>query len=796
MLRNYFLINIRNFIRQWSYSLINLLGLTIGLTAVIIILIYVFHEFSYDRFHKEPENIHRIVTDINMAGNDQTFALAQTPLAPEINRRYPEITSYTRIHRPWNSILVAREDQKFYEKKIIYADSGFFKTFDFKVLQGDPENLLTRPYTMVLTRSMAKKYFGDEDPAGKTLSVNNRHDYEITGILEDPPRNSHFSFNAILSFSTFYEGSRAKWMDSWIGNINYFSYIRVRPGTPRDELEEKINKTVIEEAGQAFEDYGFTLYARPQPITDIHLKSDFEHDIQPHGDITNVYIFIVIAFVILIIAAINFMNLSTARSANRAREVGIRKVNGAKKRMLIIQFISESVIYSLMAFILALVLTEFLLPGFSRLMNRELSFSISQNLNNFLVFLLISILIGIAAGLYPAFYLSNFKAIRVLKGEVTRGKSGAFFRNVLVVVQFSISVVLIIGTIIVFQQISFINNKDLGFKHESVIIVPLRNNDLTDDYKSVKERIEKIPGVIESAASQNFLGNEFSGNAYRFKGMAPNENILMNFIDVDNEYIDLFEMRIKEGRNFSEDFGTDEHAVIMNEIAVKHSGLENPVGESLWGPDSSRKEIIGVVENFHFGSLHKNIEPLIIAHNPNRFNYLNIKLENTNLQETLDKLSKEWEMIDPERPLDYFFLDTTFEEMYNEEKRLGSIYFYFSLLAIIIALLGLFGLSSFITEQRNREISIRKVMGASSKNIVLKLSSGFMLLVLISNLVAWPAAWYLMKNWLTNFAYRVEINLWVFVAATIISLIIAFFTVSIQSYRASLANPANQLRNE
>ncbi len=794
MLRNYFLINIRNFIRHWSYSIINLLGLTIGLTAVIIIMIYVFHEFSYDRFHKEPESIYRIVTDINMAGNEQSFALTQTPLPPEINRRYPEITSYTRIYRPWNSILVAKEDQKFYEKKLIYADSGFFKTFDFKLLQGNPDILLNRPYTLVLTQSMAKKYFGNQDPVGKTLSINNRHDYEIMGIMEDPPSNSHFSFSAILSFSTFYEGSSAKWMNVWEGNINYFGYIRVRPGTSVDELEKKVNETVQEKAGQAFNDYGFTLYSHLQPITDIHLKSDFEYDIQPHGNITNVYVFIVIAFVILIIAAINFMNLSTARSANRAREVGIRKVNGARKRMLVLQYISESVIYSLMAFILALVLTEFLLPGFSRLINRELHFSISQNAKYFLVFLFISISIGIAAGLYPAFYLSNFKAIKVLKGEVTRGKSGVFFRNVLVVVQFTISVVLIIGTIIVFQQISYINNKDLGFNHESVIIVPLRNNDLTRDYKSVKERIEKIPGVIGSTASQNFLGNEFSGNAYRFKGMAPNENILMNFIDVDDEYIDLFEMRIKKGRDFSEEFGTDKDAVLMNEVAVKYSGLENPVGEFLWGPDSSKKEIIGVVENFHFGSLHKNIEPLIIAHDPNRFNYLNIKLENSKLKETLDKLSTEWQIIDPDRPFDYFFLETSFEEMYQEEKRLGSTYFYFSLLAIIIALLGLFGLSSFITEQRTREISIRKVLGASSKIIVLNLSSGFMLLVMISNLIAWPSAWFLMKNWLDNFAYRIELNPWPFIAATLLSLLISFLTVSVQSYKASVANPANQLR--
>ncbi|MFW5877588.1 MAG: ABC transporter permease, partial [bacterium] len=750
MLRNYFLINVRNFVRQLSYSLINLLGLTIGLTAVIIILIYVFHEFSYDRFHKDPENVYRIVTDINMAGNDQTFALAQTPLGPEITRRFPEIISYTRIYRPWNSILVAKEEQKFYEKKLIYADSGFFKTFSFEVLQGKPENMLSRPYTIVLTRSMAEKYYGKENPVGKTLTVNNRHDFEITGILEDPPLNSHFSFQAILSFSTFYEGSRAQWMDSWVGNINYFSYFRALPGTSQQELEKRINETVAEKAGQAFEDYGFTLYAHPQRITDIHLRSDFEHDIQAHGNITSVYIFFVIAFVILLIAAINFMNLSTARSANRAREVGIRKVNGARKRTLIAQFIGESVIYSLLAFVIALMLSEFLLPQFSRLMNRELSFSLIEHWDQFLIFLAISILIGIIAGLYPAFYLSNFRPLKVLKGEVTRGKSGAVFRNILVVVQFTISVVLIIGTIIVFQQISYINQKDLGFKHERVIIVPLRNNELTDKYKSVKERIEKIPGVIASSASQNYLGNEFSGNAYRFKGMSPNENILMNFIDVDDDYLELYKMKIRDGRDFSEDFGSDKDAVLMNEVAVSLSGLEKPVGEFIWGPDSSKKEIIGVIENFHFGSLHKNIEPLIIAHDPNRFNYLNIKLDNNNISETIESLALEWESIDPERPLDYFFLDDTFEEMYSDERRLGNIYLYFSLLAIIIALLGLFGLSSFITEQKTKEISIRKVLGASSGIIVKKLSSNFMLLVLISNLIAWPASWYLMKNWLDN----------------------------------------------
>jgi putative ABC transport system permease protein len=796
MLKNYFLINLRNFLRNWSYSLINLLGLTIGLTAVIVILIYVFHEFSYDRFHRQPENVYRIVTDINMAGNDQTFALAQTPLAPEVTRRYPEIISYTRIHRSWNSILITREEQQFYEKKILYADSGFFKTFDFKVLQGDPDELLSRPYTMVLTKSMAQKYFGKNDPIGKTLSINNRKDYEITGILEDPPSNSHFSFDGILSFSTFYEGSRAKWMDSWVGNINYFSYIRVMPGTSPGIIEKKLNETVLEKAGQAFEDYGFSLYARPQALTDIHLRSDYEHDIQPHGNITNVYIFIIIAFVILVIAAINFMNLSTARSANRAREVGIRKVNGAKRRMLIFQFLSESVIYSLIAFLLALALSHYLLPQFSGLMNRELSFSFVENPSQLMLFLGVSIMIGILAGLYPAFYLSNFRAVRVLKGEMTRGKAGATFRNILVVVQFSISVILIIGTIIVYQQISYINNKDLGFDHNRVLIVALRNNDLTRDIKSVKERLEKIPGVIATAGSQNYFGNEFSGNAYRFKGMAPNENILMNFTDVDSDFVNLYEMKIKEGRNFSEEHGTEEEKVLMNEVAVLHSGLENPIGEFVWGADSAKKEIIGVIENFHFGSLHKSIEPLIVTSRSSNLNYLSIKIENQNIKETINKLQLEWEAIDPDRPFDYFFLNDTFADLYNEEKRLGNMYFAFSLLAILIALLGLFGLSSFITEQRTKEISIRKVLGASSKRIVVKLSSNFMLLVLIANLVAWPAAWYLMKNWLENFAYRVDINPLAFVAAGILSVLISFLTVSIQAYRASIANPADQLRHE
>lgn len=796
MLRNYLIITIRNFMRQWSYSLINLLGLTIGLTAVILILTYVFNEFSYDRFHKDYKSIYRIVTDIDISGNNQTFALSQTPLGPEVTDRYPEITTYTRIHRPWNSALISKDEIKYYEKNIIYADSGFFRTFSFNVLQGNPDEILTRPNTIVLTSSLAKKFFGNEDPVGKVVKRNSSQDLEITGVVEDPPANSHFTFSGIISFVTLYEGDRAQWMDSWIGNINYYTYLKTLPGTTVRQLEKEVNETVLEKAGQSFEDYGFSLYARAQPLTEIHLRSDFQHDIGNHGNIIYVYIFIVVAFVILIIAAINFMNLSTARSANRAREVGIRKVNGAKRRSLIFQFLGESLMFSIAALILALIIANYLIGGFGLLMSCELNLGLTENLNHILIFFGISAVIGLMAGLYPAFYLSNFRPVRVLKGEVTRGKAGVTFRNILVITQFAISVVLIISTIVVYSQISYIQNKDLGFNHDQVLIAPVRNNDVNKNIQSVKQRLENIPGVVKTAVSQNYFGNSFSGNGYRFRNTPPNQTILMSFILIDKDFIDLYDMEMKEGRSFSEDFSTDEDAVIMNEAAVAFSGLEDPIGENVWGPDSTESKIIGIVKDFHFSSLHEKIEPVMILNTRENFNYLNIKLDGTNVSETIGRLSQEWSEIDPERPFDYFFLDDTFNNLYENDRRLGSIYLYFTILAIFIALLGLFGLSSFITEQKTREISIRKVLGATSANIVMRLSTNFLFLILIANAIAWPVGWYLMKNWMENFAYKAGINPVAFVAAAAASLFISFLTVSIQSYRASIANPADNLRTE
>jgi putative ABC transport system permease protein len=731
-----------------------------------------------------------------MGGNDQTFALSQTPLGPEVTDRYPEIISYTRVHRPWNSTLISHDEIKFYEKELVYADSGFFRTFSFEVIQGNPDKILTRPNTLVLTRSMARKYFGNEDPVGKVLSRNNSQDLEITGIIEDPPKNSHFSFSGIISFVTLYQGDRAKWMDSWIGNINYYTYIRTSPGTTAEEIERKVNETVMEKAGQSFKDYGFSLYSRVQPLKDIHLKSEFQHDISNHGNITYVYIFIIVAFVILLIAAINFMNLSTARSANRAREVGIRKVTGAKRRTLILQFLGESLMFSLVALGIAFLLAGLLINDFGSIMNRELSLNFGENIHYFILYIIISIGIGLLAGLYPAFYLSSFNPVRVLKGEITRGKAGATFRNILVVVQFAISVVLIISTLIVYSQISYIQNKDLGFQRERVIIVPVRNYDLMKNLESLKERLEKIPGVMKTSVSQNYFGNSFSGNGYRFRNTPDNQTILMNFIIIDEDFVNLFGMKIKSGRSFSEQFGTDENSVIMNEAAAAFSELDNPVGESVWGPDSVEKKIIGIVEDFHFNSLHKEIEPVMILTRGENYNYLNIKLEKGNITETINRLGAEWAEIDPERPFDYFFLDDTFNNLYEEDQRLGKIYLYFTILAIFIALLGLYGLSSFITEQKTKEISIRKVMGASSRNIVFKLSTNFMALVLIANLLAWPVGWYLMKNWMENFAYKAGINPLVFATATAASLLISFLTVSIQSYRASIANPADNLRTE
>lgn len=795
MFRNYIVITFRNFIKQRWYSIINLLGLTAGLTAAMLILIFVLHELSYDKFHNQNQNIYRVITNINIGGKQQTFALSQTPLGPEINRRYPEFISYTRIHRSWNSILISQNGSKFYEKNLITADSSFFETFDFKIIQGNPKEMLTRPYTIVLTESMAKKYFPNKNAIGEILTVNNNKDYEITGIIEDPPANSHFTFDGILSFITLYQGEMAKWMDSWIGNINYYTYLKTNGSKNKTELEDLINKVVLEKAGQSFEDYGFSLSTNLQSITDIHLYSDFEHEIQPQGDVTYVYIFIAVSIFILVIASINFMNLSTARSAKRAQEVGIRKVVGSKCRSLIFQFIGESLIYSVLSFLFAILFTEFLLPYFGQIMNREL-FGIYNNLSVLGLFLIISLTVGTFSGVYPAFYLSSFKPTKVLKGELTQGKSGTSFRNILVITQFAISVILIISTITVYKQLSYIQNKKLGFDKESVIIVPLRLKSLKDKINTIKSEVETIPGVISTSASQNYFGNSFSGNAYRFEGMADNETLLMSYIEVDYDFFDLYKMNFIEGRGFSREFRTDEKSVVMNQAAAKLSGLDKVLNTMVWAPDSTEYKVVGIVKDFHFQSLRQSIEPVMILPVKNNLSYLSIKIQKDLIPETMNRLERKWQEIDNSRPFDYFFLDEEIGHYYKQETRLGQMYLYFSILAVIIALLGLFGLSAYMAEQKYKEIGIRKVFGASINSIVFKLSKNFLKLVLISNILAWPIAYLLMKRWLKNFAYTEGLAWWIFTFATLLSLGIAFLTISIQSYRAAITNPAESLKNE
>jgi len=796
MLKSYLIVTIRNFIRQKWYSIINLLGLTAGLTASMLIIIFIMHEMSYDRFHKNHENIYRAITNFNMGGKEQTFALSQTPLGPEIQRRYPEFISYSRIHKSWNSILITKNEIQYYEKNIIAADSSFFDTFDFNILQGNPNEMLTKPYTMVLTESMAKKYFPDKSPVGEVLTINNNKDYQITSIVADPPPNSHFTFDAITSFVTRYQGNNAKWMDSWIGNINNYNYFRTNGKKSKSQLEKLVNQTVLEKAGQSFEDYGFSLSVQLQNVSDIHLHSDFEHEIQPQGDIKYVYIFIAVGLFILIIASINFMNLSTARSAKRAQEVGIRKVVGSRRILLIFQFIGESVIYSILAFFLATLFTNYLLHSFGHIMNRELMFSFNNNFTILGLFLLISLCVGSLSGIYPAFYLSGFKPTKVLKGEITQGKGGALFRNILVIVQFSISIILIISTISIYNQLAFIQNKKLGYEKEAVLIVPLRSDRSQEQVNMIKSQLVTLPGVMKTSASQNYFGNSFSGNGYRFEGMPPNETLLMSYIEVDQDFFDLYKMNFVEGRGFSTDFKADDKSVIMNQAALKLAGIDNPLQAKVWATDSTEYQVIGIVENFHFQSLRQSIQPVMILPAKNNLSYLSVKIKQKNIQQTLNQLHNKWQEIDSSRPFDYFFLDEKLDNYYQQESRLGEMYLYFSVLALFIALLGLFGLSSYLTEQKFKEIGIRKVFGASVHSVVLKLSANFLRLVLISNLIAWPIAYFLMKKWLENFAYKTGLSWWIFGVAALLSISIAFITVSIQSYRAATANPADSLQNE
>lgn len=802
MFNNYIKIAWRSFLKNKKLFFINIIGLATGVACTLLIFLFVTDEFSYDRFHTDAENIHRVVKDfINDDGGRIPDATTPLPLGPAIQKEIPEVDHVTRIHPGWGqTILVKYKDKTINEGKIWRVDSSFFDVFTFSFIQGNPKTALKDVNSIILTEGAAKRYFGSEDPMGKILNLDNQHNLVVTGILEDIPTNSHFHFDFLLSLNRL----PAQWFESW-GSYNYYTYIKVKEKTDIKSLNSKIQ--------DVYETHQSTRYSEfyTQPLTGIHLTSHLKWELEPNSDQLYVYAFSIIGLFILLIAAINYINLSTASSSLRAKEVGIRKVSGAEKSSLVRQFLLESIILCLISSLVAILVAQMLLPVVNELTGKGLS--IIDNPAALLYMFITTILLGIIAGIFPALYLSSFKPVTILKEFKTNESGTLSLRKALVVVQFTISIVLIIGVIVISQQMAFIQSAKLGFDKDQVVVVKNANHLSESDRSAFLNSIKQLAGVKNAAAAASILGEGFSTSRLSPKG--SDKEYQLNYKSVDFNYLDVMGMEVIEGRGFSPEFPADVMnngipggpleqtigSIILNEQAVEEFGLERPVIGSLlkYGSDADTSyylNVVGIVKDFHFTSLRNEIKPFGFMIIPNWYSNFTIKLSTDNIQATLAQLESKWKQTSSEYPFEYVFMDETFAKLYAAEDRFHKVFISLVILGIIIACLGLFGLATFAAERRIKEIGIRKVLGASVPNIIVLLSSDFLKLVFISLLLAVPISWYVMNEWLQDFSYRINIEWWVFILAGVLAIIIAFLTISSQAIKAALANPVKNLRTE
>ncbi|MBS1500792.1 MAG: ABC transporter permease [Bacteroidetes bacterium] len=802
MIRNLIKTAFRNLLKNKGFTIINILGLTLGLATFLLILFYVTDELSYDRYNANADRIYRINADVKYGGNTNSFAIAPAPLAATMLSSFPEVERSTKMIQASN-IQFKKGTKNIPESKSIYAESSLFDVFTLPMIAGNPKNALNDPNSIVISERAALKYFNKTDVVGQylTQTSGNVH-YRITGVIKNIPQQSHFDFDFFLARTEKDRKDDKDW-----NSLDYNTYVMLKKGTNIPAFEAKLNLLYQQRLGM--KNYkellksGNYIKLNITPLTDIHLKSNRQYELGTNNSITYVYIFSVIALFVLLIACINFMNLSTARSANRAREVGIRKVLGSSRASLIWQFLAESVIITLVAAILALLTAWALLPLFNQLSGKELSLSLNIAAGLVPVLLAIVLIVGVLAGSYPAFYLSAFQPISVLKGKVASGFKGSLFRNFLVVFQFSISIFLIIGTLVIYNQLHFIQHKDLGFNRNQVLIV--KNVQVLTNPKTFKQEVTQLSGV-ESATLSGFLPTGIARQPdYIFKDKAASAKnaLYTEKWPVDPDYIKTMGMKITAGRNFSDQFAGDSANVVINETAARMLGyFNNPTDKILYAPEEvngknvvKEYHIIGMVKDFNFSSLRNNITPVVMLLRDDNGN-LSVRTNTTDMKSLVARVQNIWDKLSPDQQFEYSFMDQDFDATYKTENRTGGLFITFTALAIIIACLGLFSLAAYAAEQRTKEIGIRKVLGASVRAITAMLSKDFIKLVTISIVIAAPLAWFAMNKWLEGFAYRLAIQWWILVSAALAAIVIAFVTISFQSIKAALANPVESLRSE
>ena len=806
MISSYFKTAVRNIWRHRVHSILNITGLAVGMACTILILLWVRFEFSFDRYHENAGRIFRLATDFHFGAFQGKYASSNHPAGPTLQRDYPEVEKAVRFHAVWGGSLVRYKNRHFVEQQLYYADPTVFDVFTLPLLRGDPASALTTAYAVVISETMAAKYFGSEDPLGKIIKIgnalhsnlHNEPSFTVTGVFKNLPPDSHFTFDMLLSFETIYVGNE-KQRERWTGDIDNYTYILLAPGADYRQLERKLPALVKKHLEKGIQDVGAGFDLFLQPLTRIHLYSKLTGEISWPGFIEAVVAFIAIAVLILIIACINFMNLSTARSAGRAREIGVRKSLGADRRALAIQFIGESLVFSMISLFLALGLVELLMPLFRSNFLWAVDFGNIYGPAEMTGFLALAVMVGIIAGSYPAFVLSGFQPERSLKGP--SGADRSRFRSLLVVFQFTVTISLIANTVIVYRQFDHMQNKTMGFDLRRVAVVKIIDPSIRSSLASVKAQLKAHKGIAGVAFTSHQPGRHARRNVFAPQGF-PYENMQkMDAVSVDADFVPTLGVELVAGRNFSSEHITDSsRAILINQAAVRQFGWTTPtaVGKTITELSGNmvEKTIVGVVKGFHQRNLYNQIEPLFMENDPAKFNYALVKIRPGNIADTMRFLEKKWREIDSSGTFHYWFLEDNHASDYKPIRQIGALFVGFTLVAILIACMGLFGLALFSAERRTREIGIRKALGATVLDIAMMLSQSSVKWVLAANILAWPLTYWFSADWLADYPYRIEVGIGIYGFAGLLALVIALATVSWQAFKAARANPVDALRYE
>ncbi|MCK5400016.1 MAG: ABC transporter permease [Flavobacteriaceae bacterium] len=801
MFKNYLKVAFRSLNKNRVYAVINILGLALGLTITILVFMFVKDETSYDKHWSGYERTYRTGIKFNMMGQQGDIPASCSPMAHTLRTEFTDVETATRLRPQSDEVLMRYEQKSVYIQNSTFADSTFFKVFDYEFVHGDPNTALKEENAIVLTEETAKKLFGDKSAMGEIVNYDTRRDYIVRGIVKDAKGHSHFQFDMFMARND---------MDQvWLNN-NFYTYVKLKEGANFDAFKEvmisnfmkKISPQVeqmLQITVEEFIEQGNSFDYQLQPLADIHLHSNKDFEIRQNGNIMYIYVFIGIALLVILIAGINFMNLSTARSGKRAKEVGVRKVIGASRKMLITQFLTESVIQSFIALFLAYILVELFLPGFNNIMETNLSL-FNEHLNQTIIFsLLVTLGYGLFAGSYPAFFLSGFQPVTVLKGDFTKTKGGALLRKSLVVIQFTASIILIIGMIIIFKQISYMHSKDVGFEGEQVVVVPIQTEKVVNNFRSYKDIFLKNSNVISVTRSSYLPGDGMNQSMYALEG--NKEKMPFWNLEVDYDFFKTLDIKLLEGRLFDREKESDSITYyIVNETAVKNYNIQNAVGKRIGTfinnqGDMEYSNVIGVVKDFHVEGFNQPIRPMLLSVS-NRVWNASFKIAPENMNATLDFIEEEWSKLEPTHPFRYTFLDAKFGALFRQQENFGTMFLFLTILAIIISSMGLYGLASYTAEQRTKEIGVRKVLGASVGQIMKMLTKDFIKLVLIANVFAWPITYLIAKDWLSNFSYQINMPILPYIFATLLAVLIALLTVSTQAYLAANSDPVNALKYE